>query len=237
MKFHRPLQKATFLRRKCDSIIEVDVNTVKTALYCPNSSLLKKCAVLGSNIWFSLPIYTPFYVPATWQLAEVDFGNLVLINNKLCTELFLEGLKTGAVRFNDASFNKVIIHPKLSSSYEYDYNLTDGMSKFYLNIVSTSEKYFPEARYTGDSLEAKQGLYDLIHAKMLGHRAALCCFTLNNNSDQLFLTDKYDPEYAHLLNMALKQGVEFYGYQLNVTDSEIKVGKAIAIKQDFKLLQ
>lgn len=238
MKFHRPLEKAIFLQRKCDSLIEAEANTIKMALFCPNHSQLSNCAVLGSRIWYSPPVYMPRYMPATWQLAEVDLGNLVLVNNKLCNDLFLEGICSGIIKFRNINNNKITIKHKanLSQSFTYDFNVIDNDKKspFYINLVTSTNDYFPEANYTQSfNSDAMQGLYDLIHAKMLGHRVALCCFVLNQEVNKLSLTEHFNLEYARLLKIALNQGVEFFAYKLSISDSEIKVCKAVEITLDL----
>ena len=131
MKFHRPLEKAIFLQRKCDSIIEAEVNAMKINIFCPNHSLLKNCAILGSSIWYSPPIYTPYYTTATWQLAEIDYGNLILVNNQLCSKLFLEGLKIGNIKLEKLNYDNLVIRPddRLFANYKYDFNLKGAKNK------------------------------------------------------------------------------------------------------------
>lgn len=238
----KSLQHAIFLRRINNNIIEADANSMKISLYCPNNSTLANCAVLGSNIWYSPAVYTPVFVPATWQLAEVDYGNLVLVNNKLCSDLFLEGLVNNIIKINKLNIEDVIIAPndRLFRNYIYDYNLInrDNNSNFYINITSstfnrcqsksnmTFTNYFPEA----SCVDVREELYDLIQARTMGHRAALCCLVLNQGTDKLCLSSKYDSAYAKLLSLALKLGVEFMAYRVDINETEVKIAESVDVK-------
>ncbi|MBP9722604.1 MAG: DNA/RNA nuclease SfsA [Gammaproteobacteria bacterium] len=232
MKFTNALEKAVFLRRKSENIIEADFNTLKINIFCTNSRSLENCAVAGSEIWYSPPVYAPYYIPPIWQLVELDYGNLALVNIELLNELFIEGLKSAMVKIPDLVYKNLTInqHVNLFNNYEYHFGIRNNNTKknIYINITGSERHYFPEVN--NDCTE----LYDLIHAKMLGYEAVLCCFVLTEGVEQLNLTRKFNPEYAALLKIALDLGVKLLAYSvsLDLRYSEIKVAKSINIVKD-----
>lgn len=226
MRFDTKLQKGIFLRRRCANIIEVETLGEKVNVLCCNRNLLQNCAVLGSTIWYSRPCYLPFYRPAIWQLAEVDHGNLVLVNNYLNTKLFLEGFSNQVLTIDKLSPEKTLIIPdvRLFGEHNYDFNLFNSTDKTscYVNFTNSmfnhdqeanNCNYFPEDGYETDLSDE---LYSLIHAKLLGHRAILFCFVCSQATDKLCITDKYNTTYAKLLKQALDYGVEFLAYNLDI---------------------
>lgn len=240
MRFMNALQSAVFLRRKSQSIIEADYNATKINIFCPNSSRLENCAVLGSRIWYSPPVYAPCYVPPIWQLLEVDLGQLVLVNDKLCSYLFIEGLSTTEIRLDNKVIHDLVVEQDatLFKDYSYDFRVQDVKNdiNYFVNITGSSYNIynkaenvslnlFPEPNYA----DMRSELYDLIHAKQLGYNAILCCFILNSGVEKLCLTDVYDKQYADLLKTALKNGVKLMGYSISVYESEIKIDQSISI--------
>lgn len=237
MIFSRPLEQAIFLKRKSANIIEADTGVVKIDILCPNNSTLQNCAVLGSRIWYSPAELLPFYIPATWQIAEIDYGNLVIVNNYLCQDLFREGFNNGIIKIADlqTSVSTFCLMPdqSLPGGYTYDFNLQSAEQSCYVIVNSSTfnleeeTNYFPESNY----LDARYELFNLIHAKMLGHRAILCCFILNNGINNLTFTAKYNKEYAELLYKALELGVEFIGYSTRTNYHGIEVLDDIVINK------
>lgn len=232
----KPLEQATFLKRKSARVITVDNGGVSIDLYCPNYSLLTNCAILGTRVWYTPEIVSPFFSPATWQISEVDYGKLTLVNQNICPELFKEGVKDNIIVLNNLENNVELIEQiSLPGGYAFDFNLKAKDKNCYIkticstfNVDSANDGFnvFPEPSF----IDATQELYTLIHAKMLGHRAVLCCFIFNQGVKILNLSEQYDPEYASLLEKALDLGVEFVCYGTKITAKGITVTSDIEIK-------
>lgn len=251
MKFNYLLKEAIFLQRKCDNIIEADSNGERLVIYCPNSNKLNNCAILGSRIWYSPAEFMPIYKPATWQLAEIDYGKLVLVNNNICSDLFLESYNNGLITISDlkAKNSKITVDPKLSNNHYFDFAIENNKNKqeTYIKLASSTLcndiinntdnhkfdtfGYFPEANFI-DNESTRDELYDLITAKMMGHRAILCCFILTEDCNELYLTDKYNSKYAKVLKTALELGVEFIAYNIVISANKLTIGNKVKVIAD-----
>lgn len=241
IQFHRPLKQATFIQRKSANMVEADIGSMKIDILCPNHSLLANCAILGSRIWYTPAELLPYYVPPIWQLSEVDYGNLVLINNNLCIDLFKDGVASKTINIKEltdinSSKKKFLTQDQsLPGGYRYDFNFQVDQKNCYILVTGSSYNndlvikncnYFPEVNY----LDATHEIYNLIHAKMLGHRAILCCFILNHGVNKICLTERYNPRYARLLFKAMELGVEFMVYGTVIDSKGIQVVDNIIVK-------
>lgn len=258
----KPLEQATFLKRKSARVITVDNGGMPIDLYCPNYSLLTNCAILGTRVWYTPEVVSPFFSPATWQISEVDYGKLTLVNQNICPILFKEAFRNNiiscmssrssakhaepgsmkgdlgsAAEMTEANSNqlKLIEQASLPGGFAYDFNLKSKdkncyiktiCSTFNLDSANNGINIFPEPSF----LDATQELYTLIHAKMLGHRAVLCCFIFNQGVKTISLSKQYDLEYAGLLERALDLGVEFVCYGTKITAEGIAVTSGIDIQ-------
>lgn len=241
MKINSPLREGLFLQRKSVDIIEADVEGLKLNLLCPNSSKLEHTAVLGSRIWYTPEKFSPCYKPPVWQFLELDYGKLVCVNSDLCLDLFEEGVKSNSVSINGNNFEQIELNrdASLPGGFRYDFNLKNHQNnKNNYVVVKTSTEYifdelvgeeyniFPEKSF----MDNKDELYSLIHAKMLGHDATICCFVLHSDIKSLLISEEYDYEYARLLIQALSLGVKFYAYNTKVELGNIEVDKKINLK-------
>jgi DNA-binding sugar fermentation-stimulating protein len=239
IRFHKPLKQATFIQRKSANMVEADIGAMKIDILCPSHSLLANCAILGSKIWYTPAELLPYYVPPIWQLSEVDYGNLVLVNNNLCVDLFKDGFRNNTIKINglNPTKNQIVFNQEqsLPGGYYYDFNLQSDQKNCYIIVTGSSYNndlitkncnYFPELNY----LDATPEIYNLIHARMLGHRAILCCFILNHGVNKLCLTDRYNPHYARLLFKAIELGVEFMVYGVVINSNSIQVVDSIVVK-------
>jgi DNA-binding sugar fermentation-stimulating protein len=143
VRFDSQLQKGIFLRRRCANIVEVETFGEKINVLCCNRNLLQNCAILGSTIWYSNPSYLPFYRPAIWQLAEVDYGNLVLVNNYLNAKLFLEGFNKKTIAIDRLAPEHTLIIPdvRLFGEHYYDCNLFDSANNTNCYVNFTCSMY------------------------------------------------------------------------------------------------
>lgn len=243
MKFNNPLREALYLQRKSIDIIEADVQGLKVNMLCPSNSKLERTALLGSRIWYTPEKFSPCYSPAIWQLIELDFGDLLCVNDDVCIDLFYEGIKNNTINIAGYNFSnnqagpEINLGESLPGGYRYDFMISDNNSSSYVNIASstlidlelqdtkgTKVNIFPEPSY----IEGCEDIYALMHARMLGYRAILCCFVLNNDSSGLLISDRFDREYYKLLNKAISIGVEFVCYSAHTEINKISVIKQIS---------
>ncbi len=227
MKFGHPLREALFLKRRSVNIVEADTGGVKINLLCTNNNKLLNSTVLGSRIWYTPERFIPSYCPAIWQLSEVDFGEIVCVNENLCTDLFIEGYNNKIISFLNFDNNNNLLQPNqhLPGGYNYDFSLIDKHTNNIAGLIivkSTTSEYFPEGEFSVNK-DIREELLALIHAKMLGYRAILCCFVLAKGITELALSSKYEPECNTLLAKALDIGVEICAYATNPSASSIEV--------------
>lgn len=233
MKFNIPLREALFLQRRSANIVEADTGGVRINLLCPNNNKLLNSAILGSRIWYTPEQFIPSYSPAIWQLSEIDYGDIVCVNENLCSDLLIEGYNSNIISFFDSDNNKNLLQPSqhLPGGYNYDFSLinkeTTNITGFII-VKSTTSKYFPEGEFASHN-DIKEELLALMHAKMLGYRAILCCFVFAKGIEEIRLSSKQQPECGSLLAKSLEIGVEIHAFGTNPSFSSIEVTSPVKI--------
>lgn len=236
MEFTSHLTQGVLLKRYKRFLAEIILNNQEhRVIYCPNMGAMSGCDVLGSRIWFSHCDDSHRKFPDTWELVEVDGGNLVCVNTQHAKALILEGISNGCIEE---------LQGYTQSALEPPYLEEEGLDLLLEKQVqgASPEKCFVVIKGVTLGDEIHRGFYpdssgsngaeqlkSLISAKQQGYRAALVYCVLHTGIDRVYPADHIDPEYGSMLRQAAIAGVEIMGYRVDISLSEISIATRVEV--------
>lgn len=234
MKFTGELTEAVLLKRYDRILVDVAVSKKEIrTIYCPNNGLLRGCDALGVRIWFSTSLNPKRKHPYVWELAEVEGGNLVLVNNlrshDLLIEAFEQELITELIGYNEIIKDQVLEKPNTIVDLYLKNGHNDQDCYVMVEQVTMGDEihrgFFPDAPHT----RALKELNDLMDLKIKGHRAVLLFLIQHSGIDRVFPADHIDKQYGLLLREAIKVGVEICAYRVAISHIELSIEKSIQV--------
>ena len=95
MEFESRLESGVLLRRYKRFLADVELaDGRQITIHCPNTGSMKNCQEPGSRIWFTTSNNKSRKYPHTWQLIELNNGDLVGVNTGLANKLVLDAIQT-----------------------------------------------------------------------------------------------------------------------------------------------
>lgn len=228
MKFSSYLTEATLLRRTLGFLAEINLtNKRKLVIRCPNLKQLIGCDTLGTRVWYSNS--SGFNSLPTWELAEVDYGHLVCVNNELVKPLFNEALKLKIVKelngyrlFRNSQSYEVSKDPLIVLEKEGN---TCFVGVEHVTLVDKDgNAFFPEAKGYGDDI-----LDRLMKVKKDGSRAVLFYAVTHTGAKCLKPAHQIDSEYKDKVAKALDLGVEFVAYKSVISLHGIELALSLPV--------
>lgn len=237
MEFASPLTQAVLLKRYKRFLAEIVLNNQEhRVIYCPNRGEMLGCDVLGSRIWFSHTKNPRRKFPDTWELVEVDAGNLVCVNLQHAKPLVLEAINNGKL-VELQGYVQTILEPPYLEEEGLDFLLEKPNEQ-----SAISEKCFVVIKGVTLGDEIHRGFYpdassqkgveqikSLIQAKQQGYRAVLVYCVTHTGIFRVFPADHIDPDYGCLLRQAVLAGVEVIGYRVDISLTEISITTPVEI--------
>lgn len=219
MQLPGPLKEALLIRRYKRFLADVETSDGgKTTLHCPNTGSMKNCQQPGSRVWYTLSANPARKYPGTWQLIEVDGGELVGINTALANSLAAELLASGGL---PALAGYDVIRREVAYGVDkrsrIDLLLEDSAGSLppcYVEIknVSLGERggvgLFPDAV----TLRGQKHLKELQQVAASGCRAVLFFCVQHSGIEEVRPADEIDPDYGRLLREAAANGVELMAF-------------------------
>jgi sugar fermentation stimulation protein A len=193
------------------------------------------CDVLGSRIWFSHTKNPRRKFPDTWELVEVDGGNLVCVNTQHAKQLILEAIESGTLS-ELQGYTKSILEPPYLEEEGLDLLLEKpddrGIGEKCFAVIKgvtlgdeIHRGFYPDS----SSQKGVEQVRSLMHAKQQGYRAVLIYCVLHTGVSRVFPADHIDPDYGNLLRQAYIGGVEVIGYRVDISLTEISVATPIEV--------
>lgn len=238
MKFASPLTQAVLLKRYKRFLAEIVLNNQEhRIIYCPNRGAMLGCDVLGSRIWFSHAKSPRRKFPDTWELVEVDGGNLVCVNPQHAKRLVLEAIHDGKL-VELQGYAQTILEPPyleeegldflLEKSNEENENESEKCFVVIKGVTLGDEihrGFYPDA----SSQKGSEQIKALIQAKQQGYRSVLVYCVTHTGITRVFPADHIDPDYGSLLRQAVLAGVEVIGYRTDISLTEIAITTPVEI--------
>lgn len=236
MEFPSQLTQAVLLKRYKRFLAEIILNNQEhRIIYCPNTGTLSGCDVLGSRVWFSHTKNPRRRFPDTWELVEVDGGNLVCVNPQHVKPLLLEGIASGTI----SELQGYVPHAE-----EGDFTLREGCDLLLEKTVGDGkiDKAYVVMRAVVLGDEVHRGFYpdtatptgieqlkSLIRLQHQGARTVLMYCVLHTGISRVFPADHIDPDYGDWLRRAALSGVEIVGYRVDISFDRIFVASKIEV--------
>lgn len=209
------LQSAILIRRYKRFMADVELaNGEILTIHCANTGAMTGCGEKGDIIWYSDSKSTMRKYPHSWELTQLQNGQLVCINTHRSNQLTLEALQNKTIK-ELAEYNE--IYPEVKYGEEnsrIDFLLkAEGLPDCYVEVKSVTLLknnigQFPDAVTT----RGQKHLRELMAMKAQGHRAVIFFAGLHNGFDCFKVAEYIDPGYAKLLKEAIGLGVEVYCY-------------------------
>lgn len=236
MEFSSHLTQGVLLKRYKRFLAEIILNNQEhRIIYCPNMGAMAGCDVLGSRIWFSHSKNPRRKFPDTWELVEVDGGNLVCVNTQHAKQLILEAINKGTLT-ELQGYTLSELDPPYLEEEGLDLLLEKREAKL------PSEKCFVVIKGVTLGDEIHRGFYPdspgsrgyeqlkaLMNAKQQGFRAVLVYCVLHTGIERIYPADHIDPEFGCMLRQAAIAGVEVLGYRVDIALSDISIASHVEV--------
>lgn len=236
MQFVSSLVQGVLLKRYKRFLAEIIMNNQEhRIIYCPNMGAMSGCDVLGSRIWFSHTKNPRRKFPDTWELVEVDGGNLVCVNTQHAKELIMEAIANSKLS-ELQGYSKSILEPPYLEEEGLDLLLEkpddQGIGEKCFVVIKgvtlgdeIHRGFYPDS----SSQKSVEQIRSLIHAKQQGYRAVLVYCVMHTGVSRVFPADHIDADYGNLLRQASIAGVEVIGYRVDISLSEISIATPIEV--------
>ncbi|HHF5974395.1 TPA: DNA/RNA nuclease SfsA [Haemophilus influenzae] len=209
------LQSAKLIRRYKRFLADIELQTGDVmTIHCANTGAMTGCGEKGDTIWYSHSDSQTRKYPHSWELTQLENGQLCCINTHRSNQLVFEALQNKQIK-ELAMYDE--IYPEVKYGEEnsrIDFLLKgEGLPDCYVEVksitlVKGNLGMFPDAVTT----RGQKHVRELLAMKKQGHRAVVLFAGLHNGFDCFKIAEYIDPEYDRLLKEAMEQGVEGYAY-------------------------
>ncbi|HHF5895225.1 TPA: DNA/RNA nuclease SfsA [Haemophilus influenzae] len=209
------LQSAKLIRRYKRFLADIELPTGDVmTIHCANTGAMTGCGEKGDTIWYSYSDSQTRKYPHSWELTQLENGQLCCINTYRSNQLVFEALQNKQIK-ELAMYDE--IYPEVKYGEEnsrIDFLLKgEGLPDCYVEVksitlVKGNLGMFPDAVTT----RGQKHVRELLAMKKQGHRAVVLFAGLHNGFDCFKIAEYIDPEYDRLLKEAMEQGVEGYAY-------------------------
>ena len=230
MKWPQPLTQATLIKRYKRFLADVEIEQKLITAHVPNTGSMTGC--WEPNWRCALSVSTNPNRKMAHTL-ELTFNGLTWIgvNTGNANKLVKEWLSTGLIP--ELADYKTITPEKKIGDSRVDFYLENHptLPPCYVEVKSVTLKLDGKAQFPDAVTERGQKhLKELMEIKKSGLRAAML-FVIQREDVEIFTPAlTIDPEYARLLSLARKSGVEILAYQCKMGLEEISLGKCIPIE-------
>lgn len=231
MKFPLPLESTQLIKRYKRFLADV-VHPEKgeITVHCPNTGSMKNCWEEGWTAWILDSQNPKRKYQYTWVLSENSEGEYIGINTHFANEIVYDAIKKGEIK-EISEFVQIKREVKYGEeNSRIDIWLTDKEDQqIFVEVKSVTlleedgKGYFPDAVST----RGQKHLRELMHCVSQGHRAVLFFMIQHTGIKTVSAAAHIDPDYAMLLEEAIKNGVEVIAYNGYITPDEIKLNKRL----------
>ncbi len=215
----------SFVARPNRFVAQVEIEGVIETVHVKNTGRCKELLVPGACVYLeknSNPSRSTAY-----DLIAVQKGTrLINMDSQIPNKVVEEWLRCGSF-FHDL----VLVRPETKyGNSRFDFFLETKEEKIFMEVKGVTleedgKVSFPDA----PSKRALKHVEELIQAKKEGYRAILF-FVIQMKGVDYFTPNRVtQPEFARLLELAAKEGVEIYAYDCHVQPDEIRLAHPVKI--------
>lgn len=209
------LKPAKLIRRYKRFMADVELpDGTQLTLHCANTGKMTGCADPGDTIWYSDSHSNTREYPCSWEITQLNNGQLVCINTHRANALAIEAIHNHLVPELD-NYQNIVTNVKSGiENSRIDVLLTHGsnpdcyMQVKSVTLVENHVGMFPDTETTRD----QKHLNELIELREKGYRAIVFFCGLHEGIESFKPSIQNDPIYTSLLKEAMTKGVEVYAY-------------------------
>jgi sugar fermentation stimulation protein A len=231
MRFLKPLQQATLVRRYKRFLADVYLDGELTTIHCPNTGSMKNCLAPGAPLWYSRSTDAKRKYPATWEIATTPSGHLAGINTHRANGLVKEALSVGLIPALSA-FDDLDAEVRYGNEgSRIDFLLQISSQAVYVEVKNVTlcegdgVGYFPDAI----SQRGSRHLRELAEVVKNGHRAALVYCVQHSGIESVAPARHIDAAYARVFDAALGAGVEVYALGAHISTDHIVLDRSLPV--------
>jgi sugar fermentation stimulation protein A len=234
MKFEPQLVKGRLVKRYKRFLADVilEDGSLVTA-HCPNTGAMTGCKEPGSPVWLRFSDNPKRKLAYTWELVEVDTGNLACIHSALANDVMEEALLAGRIaELQDFSELRREVRFGMENS-RADFLLHFGAESCYIEVKSVTLLWQHGVGLFPDAISARgsKHLRELMQVAAGGERAVLCFLAMHTAIKEVRPADEIDPIYGETLRQAGRAGVEILAYGVAVSARQLQLSSALPIRQ------
>ncbi len=224
MNFSSPLVPAKFQKREKRFFAHCQLlDGTPVIAHCANSGSMRGNLEVDAESW--LLDFGPDHAQTgkklryKWMITKSS-GVRVVIDTHLANKIVEEGLVAGKVR----GCARQVEREKTWQDSRFDFHFPESGGFLEVKSVSMgddSSASFPDAV----TERGQKHLRDLIELKDSGKPAKLLFLIMREGVKEMRIAADIDPEYARLVKEAIKHGVEFLVYSIEIRESGVFLGE------------
>ncbi|UUM30195.1 DNA/RNA nuclease SfsA [Vibrio japonicus] len=233
MKFEPRLESATLIKRYKRFLADITLpDGSERTIHCANTGAMTGCAEPGNTVWYSTSDNPKRKYPNSWELSETKDGHSICINTARANQLAVEAIQSQVIEELNG-YDQLQTEVKYGSENSRIDILLNSKNKpsCYIEVKSVTlldvniegQGYFPDAVTT----RGQKHLRELSEMAQNGSRAVLLFAVLHSGIEKVSAAHHIDATYSQLLKKAQEQGVEVLCYKAELSDSEMRLVKAI----------
>ena len=231
MKFQAPLLHGKLIQRYKRFLADIELDDGRDiTAHCANPGSMLGLKDPGSEVWVSPADNPKRKLKFTWELIRVE-GALVGINTALPNKIVQEAIENGFIA-ELQGYENLRREVKYGKNSRIDILLEGaGVPTCYVEIKSVTLKRGDSGEFP-DSVTARgaKHLVELANMVAQGHRAVTVYLAQRDDVGDFTIAEDIDPAYGSAFKAAGLAGVEVLAYGCYLSQTEIKVDRALNLK-------
>ena len=227
MKFKEKLLQGTLIKRYKRFFADIKYNNKTVTAHCPNTGSMMGLLVKGNKVWFSESDSPTRKLKYTLEIIEIN-KKKVGINTLLTNKIVLEALNSKKIK-NLTKFNNIKTEVKFSINTRFDFLLTNGKEKCFLEVKNVTLVREETVAEFPDAITARgtKHLNELVVAKKRGFQSYILYLIQREDCRYFKIAEDIDKNYKLAFDEALKSGVKILCYDCKLSNKEIKLNNPI----------
>ncbi|MCA1767617.1 MAG: DNA/RNA nuclease SfsA [Idiomarina sp.] len=232
MQFNKPLRQGVLQKRYKRFLADIDFGQTNiTTAHCPNTGAMTGCAEPGFKAWCSVSDNPKRKYSLTWELAQNNDGEMIVVNtqhaNRMAGELLQTDLLPELSQWQELKSEQR--YGKEKSRIDW-WGIDSDSRECFIEVKSVTladgeQGYFPDAV----SQRAHKHLNELMQMVSDGHRAIQLYMVMHEGIQNVSPAAHIDLKYAELCKQAEFAGVKFYAVKCLASPEEIKLERPVPV--------
>ena len=227
MKFKERLLQGTLIERYKRFLVDIKYKNKVITAHCPNSGSMMGLLNKNNKVQFSISDNPNRKLKYTLEIIEID-KKKIGINTLLTNKIVLEALNSKKIK-NLTKFNNIKTEVKFSINTRFDFLLTNGKEKCFLEVKNVTLVRKETIAEFPDSITARgtKHLNELVVAKKKGFQSYILYLIQREDCRYFKIAEDIDKNYKLAFNNASNSGVKILCYDCKLSNKEIKLNNPI----------